>query len=218
MLRKILGVGTVVLVGVLVIGALAAWALPNSADAAYGGRWGGNQEAGAAWTAPSGPDTAYGGRQGQGRGAGAAGATLAVPAPYAAESGPLSESEVEALLMALDEEYRAWSIYDQVIADFGAVRPFTNIQRAEEKHIAALVTLFDRYGLDVPKNDWPGNVPVFDTLSEACKAGVQAEIDDAALYDQLFAMADNADILQVFESLQQASQTMHLPAFERCAP
>jgi hypothetical protein len=206
------------LVGVLVIGAVAAWALPNSADAAYGGRWGGNQGAGAAWTAPGSPDTAYGGRQGQGRGAGAAGAMPATPALYPAEAGPLSESEVEALLMALDDEYKAWSVYDQVIADFGAVRPFTNIQRAEANHIAALVALFDRYGLDVPENEWPGSVPAFDTLSEACEAGVQAEIDNADLYDQLFGMADNSDILQVFGSLQQASQTKHLPAFESCAP
>ena len=218
MLKRALLVGTVVLVGVLVIGAVAAWALPGSADAAYGGRWGGNQGAGVAWTAPSGPDTAYGGRQGQGRGSGAAGAMLAAPVPYTAEAGDLSDSEVEALLMALDDEYKAWSVYDQVIADFGAVRPFTSIQKAEENHIAALVTLLGRSGLDVPANEWPGNVPVFDSLSEACQAGVQAEIDNAALYDQLFDMTDNPDIVRVFTSLQQASQTKHLPAFERCAP
>jgi hypothetical protein len=105
-----------------------------------------------------------------------------------------------------------------VIADFGAVRPFTSIQKAEENHIAALVTLFDRYGLEVPVNEWPGSIPSFDTLAEACEAGVQAEIDNAALYDQLFDMVDNPDIVQVLTSLQQASQTKHLPAFERCAP
>jgi hypothetical protein len=194
MLKKILRIGTVVLVGVLVIGAVAAWALPSGADAAYGGRQGRSQRAAAADPV-----------------------RLAAVA-YSAETGDLSESEVEALLMALDDEYKAWSIYDQVIADFGAVRPFTSIQNAEAKHIAALVTLFDRYGLDVPANEWPGNVPVFDTLSEACQAGVQAEIDNAALYDQLFGMTDNPDIVRVITSLQQASQTKHLPTFARCAP
>jgi hypothetical protein len=133
--------------------------------------------------------------------------------------GELDAEEVEALLMALDDEYKAWSVYDQVIADFGEVRPFTQIQRAEESHIAALVTLFGRYDLDVPANEWPGNVPTFDSLAAACEAGVQAEIDNAALYDELFSMvkADNPDIIQVFTSLQQASETKHLPAFERCA-
>ncbi len=153
------------------------------------------------------------GQQGSGQGA-YGGSELGVPLI----GGDLSESEEKALLMALEDEYRAWSVYEQVIADFGAVRPFTSIQRAEENHIAALVTLFDAYGLDVPSNEWPGNVPTFDTLAEACEAGVQAEIDNAGLYDQLFSMVDNPDLVQVFTALQQASQNQHLPAFERCAP
>jgi hypothetical protein len=153
------------------------------------------------------------GQQGSGQG-GYGGAAFDAPLI----GGDLSESEVEALLMALEDEYKAWSVYDQVIADFGAVRPFTSIQRAEENHIAALVTLLDGYGLEVPVNQWPGNVPTFDTLAEACEAGVQAEIDNAALYDQLFSMVENPDLIRVFTALQQASQDQHLPAFERCAP
>ena len=191
MLKKILGIGAVVLVGVLVIGAVAVWALPSNVEAAYGGR------------------------QGAARGSAMADPAKSAPVMDEVSTGDLSESEVEALLMALDDEYKAWSIYDQVIADFGAVRPFTSIQKAEENHIAALVTLFDRYGLDVPANEWPGDVPSFDSLSEASEAGVQAEIDNVALYDQLFSMVDNPDIVRVFTSLQRASQTKHLPAFER---
>ena len=61
-------------------------------------------------------------------------------------------------------------------------------------------------------------MPTFDTLAEACETGVEAEIENAALYDQIFDMVDNPDIIQVFTSLQQASLTKHLPAFERCAP
>ncbi|MFN2219866.1 MAG: DUF2202 domain-containing protein, partial [Anaerolineae bacterium] len=95
---------------------------------------------------------------------------------------------------------------------------FTSIQKAEENHIAALVTLFDRYGLDVPVNEWVGSMPSFDSLAEACEAGVQAEIDNAGLYAQLFDMVDNPDIVRVFTALQRASQTKHLPAFESCAP
>ncbi len=134
------------------------------------------------------------------------------------DPGGLSDSEVEALLLALDDEYKAWSVYDQVIAGLDAARPFTSIQKAEERHIAALVELFDRYGLDVPANEWQGTVATFDSLGDACETGVQAEIDNAALYDDLFSMVDNPDIIQVFTSLRQASQIRHLPAFERCAP
>jgi hypothetical protein len=137
-------------------------------------------------------------------------------APVEGQDAELSESEVQALVQALDDEYRAWVVYAQVITDHGNVRPFTSIQRAEENHIAALLALFDRYGLDVPANDWLGTVPSFDTVSEACAGGVQAEIDNAVLYDQLYDMVDNPDIIRVFESLQWASEARHLPAFERC--
>ncbi len=136
-----------------------------------------------------------------------------------ASGGDLSEDEAVALRAALSDEYKAWSVYDQVIADFGTVRPFTSIQKAEENHIAALMRLFDAYGLDAPANEWPGNVPTYDTLAEACQGGVDAEIANAALYyDELLGMVDNPDIVRVFESLQRASEYQHLPAFQRCAP
>lgn len=192
-MKKVLGIGLVVLVGMLVIGTVAVWAAPPSGRGGFNGRQ-------------------------------AAGGGLAVAnpaAPVAIENltpGDLSESEAEALQMALDDEYRAWAVYEQVIDDFGAVRPFTSIQKAEENHIAALETLFERYGLEVPANEWAGSIASFDTLAEACEAGVQAEMDNAGLYAQLFEMVDNPDIIQVFTSLQNASQTKHLPAFERCVP
>jgi hypothetical protein len=192
-MKKIVGIGAVVLVGVLLIGVVTAWALPGN------------------------PEVTYGAHQGAGRGQAVTGLIQPATVVDGGDTADLSESEVVALGMALDDEYKAWSVYDQVIADFGQVRPFASIRKAEENHIAALVNLFDRYGLDIPENEWPGNVPTFDTLVEACEAGVQAEIDNAALYDHLFTMVDNPDIIQVFTNLQQASQTKHLPAFERCA-
>jgi hypothetical protein len=240
-MKKILTIGALVLVGVLVVGAVAVWALPaNGQAAAYGRQGEGRGQAVAdPLNATRGPAVADPLNE-------TCGATVAEPMnaargpavaePLNANRGPavadpgnaapiedltpgdLSDAEAEALRIALEDEYKAWSVYEQVIADFGAVRPFTQIQKAEEKHIDALVTLFERYGLEVPANEVAGSMPSFDTLAEACEAGVQAEIDNAALYDQLFDLTDNPDLIRVFTSLQQASQTKHLPAFERCAP
>jgi hypothetical protein len=131
--------------------------------------------------------------------------------------GPLSLQEVEALLKALNDEYHAWAVYEQVVQDFGQVKPFVNIQRSEEKHIAALLRLFDKYDVPVPENVWIGNVPSFDNVQDACAAGVDAEIANVALYDEIFSTTDRDDILTVYEALQRASQDSHLPAFERCA-
>lgn len=47
----------------------------------------------------------------------------------------LTVAEIHALNETLDDEYRSWASYDQVIADFGDVRPFSNIRAAEARHI-----------------------------------------------------------------------------------
>lgn len=129
----------------------------------------------------------------------------------------LDDDEQRALHEALEDEYRAWATYDQVIQDFGAVRPFINILEAEARHIEALLTLFRRYELDVPENPWLGNVPRFANAREACEAGIEAELANASLYDRLMRSTTRRDILTVFENLQRASQERHLPAFRRCA-
>ena len=131
--------------------------------------------------------------------------------------GPLTASEIDALHAALDDEYRAWATYDQVIADFGEVPPFRNIREAEARHIEALHFLYARYALPVPENAWPGKVTRYASLQEACAAGVAAEIENAALYERLLASTQRQDILTVFRNLQEASQQRHLPAFQRCA-
>jgi len=128
----------------------------------------------------------------------------------------LTAAETDALGEALDDEYCAWATYDQVIADFGEVPPFGNIREAEARHIEALRGLFDRYGLGVPENPWPGKVARYANLHEACAAGVAAEIENGALYERLLASTRRADILTVFRNLQEASQHRHLPAFQRC--
>jgi len=128
----------------------------------------------------------------------------------------LTTAEIQALHTALDDEYRAWATYDQVIADFGDAPPFTNIRDAEARHIEALLVLFDRYDQPVPKNPWPGKVTRYANRQAACAAGEAAEIENGALYERLLASTRRPDILQVFRNLQEASQQRHLPAFRRC--
>lgn len=127
----------------------------------------------------------------------------------------LAETDIRALEEALDDEYRAWATYDQVIRDFGPVLPFTRIRAAEERHIDALRTLFARYGLPVPNNPWLGKVRRYTSLHEACEAGVAAEIANGAIYDRLLAATRREDLLRVFRNLREASQQRHLPAFKR---
>jgi len=128
----------------------------------------------------------------------------------------LNKIELDALYEALDDEYRSWATYDQVISDFGEVRPFINIRDAEARHIQALCSLLISYEITVPQNTWHRRVTQYKTLHEACKAGVAAEIENGQMYERLLKSTDRADILTVFRNLQEASQQRHLAAFQRC--
>lgn len=98
-----------------------------------------------------------------------------------------------------------------------ALLPFANIVEAEARHIDALLGLFRRYGLDVPDNPWPGTVERYASVADSCRAGVDAEIENAAMYDRLLASTARPDVLAVYRNLQRASQENHLPAFRRDA-
>jgi hypothetical protein len=128
-----------------------------------------------------------------------------------------------ALGSALQDERQAEAFYEAVIAKFGDVRPFSNIINAERKHEAMLIDLYKTYNIAVPDNGYVTGTlakPVApETLAEACKIGVEAEIANRDLYDGklLPAVAANPDITLVMKRLRDASENNHLPAFQRCA-
>lgn len=120
-----------------------------------------------------------------------------------------------ALCEALDDEYKARATYLTVIDAFGSVLPFTHIAMSEQRHINALHWLFERFGWTPPEDRWLGRIVPPKSLAEACETAVQAEIDNAALYDRLYAMTDDETVLNVFRNLRHASSDCHLPAFQR---
>jgi len=128
----------------------------------------------------------------------------------------LTPAEAQALHEALDDEYHSWTTYDQVIADFGEVRPFTNIRDAQARHIDALTALFERYGLPLPVNTWHGRAPRYASVQAACEAAVAADIANGQMYDRLITTTQRSDIVGVLRNLQAASQQRHPPAFQRC--
>ncbi|MEC8220762.1 MAG: DUF2202 domain-containing protein [Nanoarchaeota archaeon] len=133
------------------------------------------------------------------------------------EPSSLSQGEIDALYLALSDEYKAEATYLQVIEDFGEVKPFTNIMAAEQKHAEKLIVLLEKYDLDIPQNTYIGTIESYDSVQEACSVGVKAEIENVELYDQLLSSTEREDILRVYRALQRASQENHLPAFENCS-
>jgi hypothetical protein len=130
---------------------------------------------------------------------------------------PLTSEESTALQNAILEEYGALNLYQAVIDQYGDVYPFDQIVLAEQQHVNALVRQATKYGVAVPENPGLTAEISFATLQGACQAGVDAEIADAALYDDLLPVVSaHSDLVQVFTALQSASLNYHLPAFDLC--
>ncbi len=131
---------------------------------------------------------------------------------------PVEEASVLAAMdAAIQDEYKAELTYEKVLETPGPVRPFFNIIYAEERHSAAIATLYAKRGIAVPLRRWSaGEIPAFASLSEACGAGVTAEIENAEIYDQYLGLSLPEDVKFVFESNRAASLERHLPAFMNC--
>lgn len=149
-----------------------------------------------------------------------AGLPMETTSPHSANpvSSKLDQKTQDALISALADERLAQATYQAVLNKFPGARPFINIIDAEKKHESFLLTLFAKYGVSVPKNEFdPTKISVPADLVEACKVGIKAENENIALYDGFFQFIKEPDIKEVFTRLQSASRDNHLPAFTRCS-
>lgn len=129
----------------------------------------------------------------------------------------LDDNTKAMVLEALMDEYKARASYRLVLNTFGEIRPFSNIVNAEETHARALELLCGHFGIPLPKDDWEGKIAPPSSVLEACRAGIQAEHDNIAMYDRFLRQTKVPEVLTLFQRLQAASRQHHLPAFERCA-
>lgn len=125
---------------------------------------------------------------------------------------PLTQEE--AIALALEDEFKAFETYKAIALRFQAEIPFGRIVESEVRHIEALIRAANRLGVVVPENRWAGVVVPPATLQEAYALGVQAEIENIALYDQLLPFVQDPEVRDIFYRLQAASYNNHLPAFQ----
>ncbi len=121
----------------------------------------------------------------------------------------------EMLRYAAQDEFLARAEYAAIIKAWNVDRPFTNIIRSEERHIAALTPLFERHGFEMPEDTAAQHVVIPESLEHAFVIGVEAEIENIAMYVSFLAQ-DNLpdDVRWVFEALMRGSEN-HLRAFEQ---
>lgn len=117
------------------------------------------------------------------------------------------------LIYAMQDEYLAKKEYEIIMDKYGKIKPFSNIIEAEKKHVSQLTVLFNIYNIAIPEDNSKAYVVLPQTLNEAYKTGVTAEIDNIAMYDRFLKEDLPQDIKDTFTSLRDASKN-HLAAFQ----
>lgn len=123
-------------------------------------------------------------------------------------------SIADMLTYAIQDEYLARGEYAAIIEKFGSNNPYNNIILAEETHISYLKEIYTAYDMLLPEDTSADYIVEPKDLLEAAKAGVQAEIDNIAMYKLFLAYELPEDVREVFNSLEKGSES-HLLAFQK---
>jgi rubrerythrin len=136
--------------------------------------------------------------------------------PVPATNSNLDPQTQQAMIEAINDEYQARAFYNAVIDKFGTIRPFINIVQAENRHVELWTYLFNQYGLPLPEDSFAGQIKAPNTLKEACKIAIEAEIANVQMYDQFLGFIEEKDLKAAFTRLRDVSENNHKVAFERC--
>ncbi|MCD6269070.1 MAG: DUF2202 domain-containing protein [Deltaproteobacteria bacterium] len=138
----------------------------------------------------------------------------------------LSAVEKDALTYMVEEEKVARDVYNFLYETWG-IPVFANIANAEQRHMDAIISLLDKYGLDNPVTNLDAglfvnqelqtlytNLIVAGQVDEEEALLVGATIEDVDIFDLIheLTVVDNEDITRVFENLLKGSEN-HLRAF-----
>ena len=131
--------------------------------------------------------------------------------------GALADQDLtinDMLTYAAQDEYLAHGEYVAIVEKFGNQRPYTNIIKSEETHLKFLEEVYLTYGLTFPGDSSAEHIVIPATLLEAAQTGVQAEIDNIAMYERFLTYDLPDNVQQVFTALMNGSQS-HLQAFQK---
>lgn len=135
-----------------------------------------------------------------------------IGAAAAKEDTNLTKEEM--LTYAIQDEFLARREYEIIMDKYGEQKPFSNIIKAEEKHISQLTDLFKKYNITIPEDNSKDYVVLPESLNEAYKTGVTAEIENIDMYERFLKLDLPQDIKDTFITLRDASKS-HLAAFEK---
>jgi len=121
----------------------------------------------------------------------------------------------QVLRITVYEQFRLYETYCEMIDKHGEVEPLNEILESVQSHYGALITILERYEVEVPNNDWYEKVKVPDDLIECFEIGVAHEIQNIAMYEELLECVNEEDVREILYKLQAASYNCHLPKFRQ---
>ena len=130
--------------------------------------------------------------------------------------GALEDEElsiVDMLRYAVQDEYLAHGEYELIMEEYGDIRPYANISLSEETHLSYLREIYASYNMDFPEDESAEHVVLPESLLDAAKTGVAAEIDNIAMYEKFLEYDLPESIETVFIILRDGSEN-HLRAFQ----
>ena len=140
----------------------------------------------------------------------------------------ISQEEIDGLVFMREEEKLARDVYLYLYQIWGA-QVFSNIASSEEKHMQAVLTLIERYGLNDPASEMaqgefnnPDLQALYDQLInqgsasilEAFKVGAAIEEIDILDLEEYLESTHMQDLVAVYQNLLAGSAN-HLTAFSR---
>lgn len=119
----------------------------------------------------------------------------------------------QALRIALYNAYAARSFHARVVDAFGTRPPFTEMVKAEERTVAALSTLCQRFGIPRPLDAFPMHTQPSASWLTNCQRGLSGEMANIRLYTELLTQVREPEAQKLFTRLQSDARERHLPVF-----
>jgi len=128
----------------------------------------------------------------------------------------LTQEEAETFKFILNEEYKAYELYNKIVIEFGEVSPFTKLKLSTQNNIDSLKILFQKYNVTFPENEWGLKISAPLNLDVACQLAKNKELEKSQTYNRMFNYVNNEDITYLLTVFRNKSKNENLVLLEKC--
>jgi hypothetical protein len=122
-----------------------------------------------------------------------------------------------AIFEALEETQWSARYYAAVAAQHGGKQPFKSLAKTKARQAKRIEKLISDH--DIPGQPREGEkISVPDDIDDACQRGVSQESRNATLYDKVFDLFEDKDIVRIMNRYASKAELRHMPMFRDNCP